>query len=401
MSNHYYGAWKVIRQFKHFRILTVVGVSLIAVMTLTSSVVAGEPGVTKDTIILGSFLPLQSGLAAGANQLRDGGDAYFKYVNGTGGIHGRQIKWLVENDSYNPQQTLAVVKKLVDRDNVFAIVSTLGTATNVAALPFLLQRGVPIIAALCGSDLLLDSKEKWVFGVAPLGVNQGIYMADFALDDLKAKRVALFYQNDQYGKDGRDGSVAALKKRGLTPVAEATHVPSDVDVSSQVLKLKEANPDIVLFTSLPKIVALFLKEAQKINWKPKMLANNPITDPIMVDLAGSALEGMMVSYFTAMSNMSDPKVQKATEILAKYYPKTLAGYYAYQGMIGAMLFTEAAKRAGKDLTRDKLVKALESLKDYESGISPPISYGPNKHLGGDKLGYAVWEGGKMRVIKSW
>ena len=96
-----------------------------------------EPGVSRDTIKLGSYLPLQSGLAAGATQMKEGTEAYFKWVNDNGGVNGRKIEWIVENDSYNPQQTVAVVKKLVDRDDVFAVVSTLGTVTNLAVLPFL------------------------------------------------------------------------------------------------------------------------------------------------------------------------------------------------------------------------------------------------------------------------
>ena len=121
---------------------------------------SADPGVTKDKVILGSFLPLQSGLAAGATQMKEGCDAYFKYINGSGGVNGRKIEWIVENDSYNPQQTAAVVKKLVDRDEVFAIVSTLGTVTNLAVLPFLAQRGVPIVNPAGGHMLLNKPTDK-------------------------------------------------------------------------------------------------------------------------------------------------------------------------------------------------------------------------------------------------
>src|SRR5665213_1556777 len=153
-----------------------------------------EPGITKDKILLGSFLPLQSGLAAGATQMKEGCDAYFRSVNEAGGVNGRKIEWLVENDSYNPQQTVAVVKKLVDRDEVFAMVSTLGTVTALAVLPFLAQRGVPIVNPAGGHKLLNKPTDKNVFGILPLSSEIGESMAQFAVNTLKAKRIAIFFQ---------------------------------------------------------------------------------------------------------------------------------------------------------------------------------------------------------------
>ncbi len=257
---------------------------------------SADPGVTKDKVILGSFLPLQSGLAAGATQMKEGCDAYFKYINGSGGVNGRKIEWIVENDSYNPQQTAAVVKKLVDRDEVFAIVSTLGTVTNLAVLPFLAQRGVPIVNPAGGHMLLNKPTDKNVFGILPLSSEIGESMADFAVTKLGAKRVAIFFQNDQFGKDQRDGAVEALKKHNLQSVAEASYVPSDVDVSAQVVALKQANPDAVVLGIIPKHAALFVKEAQRLGWKPKIVGHNTVADPVVLDLAGAeALEGVYVN----------------------------------------------------------------------------------------------------------
>src|ERR1700736_5671969 len=139
-----------------------------AAALLPAAAAGAEPDVPGDKLILASFLPLQSGLAAGATQMKEGTDAYFKYINDQGGVHGRKIEWIVDNDSYNPQQTAAVVKKLVDRDGVFALVSTLGTVTNLAVLPFLAQRGVPIINPAGGHLLLNKPKDKNVFGILPL-----------------------------------------------------------------------------------------------------------------------------------------------------------------------------------------------------------------------------------------
>lgn len=372
-----------------------------AAALLAAAAVQAEPGVTRDKIVLGSFLPLQSGLAAGATQMKEGTEAYFRYINDQGGVHGRRIEWIVENDSYNPQQTVAVVKKLVDRDEVFAIVSTLGTVTNLAVLPFLKQRGVPIINPAGGHLNLNKPKDKNVFGILPLSSEIGESMAGYAVDKLGAKRVAIFFQNDQFGKDQRDGAVDYLKKKGMTPAAEASYVPSDVDVSAQVVALRQANPDAVILGVIPKHGSLFMIEAQKLGWKPKVVGHNTMADPVVIDLAGDALEGIYVNLMTAVDTMDRPQVKLANEILAKYSPKTKPGYYPYLGMAGAVIFVEGAKQAGKDLTRAKLIKALEDSKRIETGLVPPLQWSAKYHGGPHAFGYATWRGGKLKVLQGW
>src|SRR4051794_3888949 len=361
-----------------------------------------EPGVSKEKIVLGSFLPLQSGLAAGATQMKEGCDAYFKSVNESGGVNGRKIEWIVENDSYNPQQTAAVVKKLVDRDDVFALVSTLGTVTAVAVLPFLAQRGVPIVNPAGGHMLLNKPTDKNVFGILPMSSEIGESMVDFAVTKLGAKRVAIFFQNDQFGKDQRDGAVAALKKLNMEPVGEASYVPSDVDVSAQAVAIKNANPEVVILGVIPKHAALFVKEAQRLGWKPKMVGHNTVADPVVLDLAGAeALEGVYVNLMTAVDSMDTPAVKKANEILAKYYPQTKPGYYPYLGMAGGIIIVEAMKRAGNELTRAKLISSLEGLGHFEPGVLPPIDWSASYHGGPQSFGYAQWKGGKIMVLQGW
>jgi ABC-type branched-subunit amino acid transport system substrate-binding protein len=373
----------------------------VAALAIAMGAARAEPGVSKDTIKLGSYLPLQSGLAAGATQMKEGTEAYFKWVNDNGGVNGRKIDWIVENDSYNPQQTVAVVKKLVDRDDVFAIVSTLGTVTNLAVLPFLHQRGVPVINPAGGHINLNKPKDKNVFGILPLSSEIGESMADYALNKLGAKKIAIFFQNDQFGKDQRDGAVEYLKKKNMAPAAEASYVPADVDISAQVIALRQAQPDAVLLAVIPKHGSLFMKEAQKLGWKPKVVGHNTMADPVVIDLAGDALEGIYVNLMTAVDSMDTPQVKQANEILARYSPKTKPGYYPYLGMAGAKIFVEGAKKAGPDLTRAKLIRALEDLKHIETGLVPPLDWSASYHGGPLKFGYATWQGGKLKVLQGW
>ena len=363
---------------------------------------SADPGVSKDKVVLGSFLPLQSGLAAGATQMKEGCDAYFKSINEAGGVNGRKIEWIVENDSYNPQQTAAVVKKLVDRDGIFALVSTLGTVTNLAVLPFLAQRGVPIVNPAGGHTLLNKPTDKNVFGILPLSSEIGESMVDFALTKLGAKRVAIFFQNDQFGKDQRDGAVEALKRHGLQPAAEASYVPSDVDVSAQAVAIKQSDPDAVILGVIPKHGALFIKEAQRLGWKPKFVGHNTVADPVVLDLAGAeTLEGVYVNLMTAADSMDTPAVKAANETLKKYYPQTKPGYYPYIGMAGGIIIVEAIKRAGQDLTRARLIAALESLGRFEPGVLQPIEWSASYHGGPKTFGYAQWKSGKLAVLQGW
>ena len=362
---------------------------------------AAEPGISKTQIKIGSFLPLQSGLSAGATQLRDGADSYFKFINDQGGIHGRKIEWIVENDSYNPQQTVAVLRKLIDRDGVFAIVSTLGTATNLAALPYLAQRKVPIINPAGGHEKLNAPTDPNVFGLLPVGQTIGDAMANYAVDELKGKRIAILFQNDPFGKDPRDGAVAALEKRGMKVVAEASYVPSDVDLSAQAVALRSGNPDIVLMMCITKQGALLLTEAAKLGWKPQFLAQNTMADPITADLAGAAIEDLRVILFTAIETMETPAVKEANALVRKYHPETKPGYWTYLGIAGAKVFVEGAKRVGPDLTREKLIQTLYKFGKYDPGVVPPVEWNEKNHGGPTTFGWAQWKGGKLAVVRGW
>ena len=269
-------------------------------------------------------------------------------------------------------------------------------------LPFLAQRGVPIINPAGGHTLLNKPTDKNVFGILPLSSEIGESMADFAVNKLGAKKVGIFFQNDQFGKDQRDGAVEALKKHNLQPAGEASYVPSDVDISAQVVALKQADPEVVILGIIPKHAALFVKEAQRLGWKPKIVGHNTVADPVVLDLAGAeALEGVYVNLMTAVDSMETPAVKKANEILAKYYPKTKPGYYPYLGMAGGIIIVEAMKRAGSDLTRAKLISALESFGRFEPGVSPPIEWNATYHGGPKVFGYAQWKNGKLSVLQGW
>jgi ABC-type branched-subunit amino acid transport system substrate-binding protein len=362
---------------------------------------AANEGVSDTEIKIGAFMPLQGGLAAGAAQYRDGAASYFQWVNDQGGINGRKVNWIAQNDSYNPQQAVAVSRELVDREGVLAVVSTLGTATNMAALPYLKRRGIPLIAPLATDPALNTPKDRIVFPLSPSGSTHGTAMAKFVAENLKARKLAVFYQDDQFGKDILEGVKTYAKQNGLEIVATASYVPSDIDVSPQAQQLRQANPDAVINSAIPKQGALMLIEAEKMGWKTNVIATQQLGDDVAKRLAGSAINGLYLELYSAVTAMKTPAVEQAISILQKYAPKTPAGYWAFMGMAGAKAFAEGARAAGKNLTRESLMNGLESLKVLKTGLVPPLDYSAGHHSGPTELGYGQWQDGEVKLVRNW
>lgn len=358
---------------------------------------ADQKGVTDDKVTVGAFLPIQSGLAAGAAQVRGGGNAYFEHVNKQGGVNGRKIEWITQNDSYNPQEAVSVARSMIDRTGILAFVGTLGTVTNLAVLPLLEQKKVPLIGAIAGSPELLEPTSRYVFGILPSGDKVGAKMARYVRDDLKSKRIAVAYQNDPFGKSPLEGLIGELGADQI--VAEVSFEPGDIDLTGQVTALQEADPDVVVMLGIAKPLALFLKTAAQRGWSPKFVAHPLATDPIFADLGGDAVEGTDVIYMVALPDSE--KVAYVNDILTAYDPDLRPGYFAYQGVAAAMLFVQALERIDGDVTTESLIAALEQTKDFDTGIYAPISYAEGDHAGADRFGIATWKNGKLEVKQTW
>ncbi len=348
--------------------------------TATPTPAPKVPGVTADTIRLGMICALSGPVSTIGKPLARGMEAYFRWVNDQGGIHGRKIQLIIEDDQYNPANTIAAAKKLVEQDEVFAIVRPLGTATTAAILEYTIEKGVPVVGVASGSSLWSKPFKKTVFGIQPTYELEGRLMAKYAVEELKVKRVAVFYQNDAFGKEGAESFVAALRARGIEPVAMVPYETAERDFSAHALKLQQANPDLVFVYAIQVPAASLLKEAQKIGFRPKWLMTYVLADPILLALAGDAAEGVYAGAWL-VDPANAPEAAKYREVLAKYFPDENPGGYSISSYAVAEIIVEALKRAGPDLTREKFIAALESLKDFTTGLTPPFSYSETEHQG--------------------
>ena len=385
------------------RLTGIVGLAALALLsTACNGSASGGGDGGSETVVLGSHVPLTGALADGGNAVKAGAEAYFDYINDQGGVNGIKIDYRPKNDDYDPARALQVVRELVQSDGAVGIVSTLGTSTGLAVAPYLESQKVPYVASLSGDPRLLGTDpSKPVFGIAPTGVEMGGSLGKYAVEQVGAKRVAVFYQNDAYGTDGRDGVREQVEAAGGTYAGDAPYDLGNTDYSAQIRKLRQADPDAVVLYALPATAAAFLTQARDDGWTDvQFMADNPMTDPLMVGLAGDALDGLITNFFTAVNGDMNQDVAKMDAILKKHAPDVTGGYYSYQGMAGAMVAVEALRAIDGDVTKESFAKALETV-NFDPKVTAPVEYGPDDHSGANKFGFAEWKNGKIQVLQSY
>jgi len=359
---------------------------------------AETQGVTDDSVLVGSYQAL-SGPQSIVSLVGKGADAYFKMVNEKGGINGRKINFIMEDDQYQVARTVAAVKKFVERDRVFALVGGMNTAGVMATIQYTEQKKVLQITGMASSKFLFPPM-KYGFSVRPASYVTGLIMANYALDKLGAKRIGIFYYDSSYGLDTMDGLMKVFKERGVEPVAKAAFTSQDVEFSSQALLLKDAKPDTVILVSSFRDSPRLLTEAEKIGFKPTFFGITENNTPVLLKLAGKAAEGVVMPSSLPQPNSDMPQMAEYRKAFSQYYPKENA--FNSLPMIGwsaAMTFGEALKRAGRDVTPDKMVEALESIKNWDGGLAYRLTFAPDRRDGQRALRMCQVKEGKIVQIE--
>jgi len=370
----------------------------LALVALGATPVAAEQGVTDTEILLGSSNSFSGPLAFTGTQLtRFGVDLYFKVLNEAGGIHGRKVRTIYYDDAYRPQDAVANTKKLVEQDGIFAVIAPQGSPPVVATLGYIEQNKVPLLFPFQSSTETRNRK----YGLV-LSDRQSRMMIDHLAGPRKFKRFGALYQDDEYGKSFLGAFEQDLARHGLKLVATEPVKRGVTDVSAQIAKLQAAKPEVTFLVLTPGPAAQALKERQKIGWSDTlMVSTGPLTDETYLALAADASEGV-----EGLSTLPDPVrsdapgVKLYREQMQKYFPKNEPNRYSLAGYLAGMLFAEGAKRAGRNLTREGLITALETLKSFDTGIVPPMTIGPDHDT--QKQGFWVRvEKGHFKPLSDW
>jgi ABC-type branched-subunit amino acid transport system substrate-binding protein len=360
-----------------------------------------ERGVTDTEIRIGQWGP-QTGPAALWGSVGRGTGCYFDMINADGGIHGRKIKYFLRDDGYMPPRTKAIAKELVDDKEVFAFAGGVGTATGMAVKKYLHKKKVPWVGPASGSSHWAFPPTKYLFADYPIYCDEVTILINYAVKTMGKKRIAFFYQNDDFGKEGLIGAQMALEKHGMKLVAAVSVEPLDTDLSSHCMKLKSANPDCVIMFLLPKHGAIILGTAAKMGFRPQWISASVLSDmPIMYKISKGLFKDVVLTSFGEVPDSPHPLMKKYKEAHDRFAPKDRWGIFFYAGFLFVEPMVEGLKRCGRDLTADNFVKAMETLKDFQ-GIGPKITYGPNQRQGSRSFFLAkCTEGGKLVRISEW
>ncbi|HNU94442.1 MAG TPA: ABC transporter substrate-binding protein [Bacillota bacterium] len=388
------------------RILALLCVGILAVMMAVGVTAAAVPGITDNQVVVGAFQD-QSGAAAvvGIN-MRKGMEAYFNWVNAQGGVNGRKIKFIVEDDGFQAARAIAATRKLVEQDKVFALVGTLGTPGVAATIDYIMEKQIPSIYQGSGISALAFPPKKYIFPVQPNFISEGRIVATYVVENLKMKRVALACEQTDIGTEGLRGVREQLAMYKMEPVEVVNFGAADVDFSSQILKLMRAKPDAVIIYSTLKPAAGFLKQAKVMGLDAQFLTTYVNADPIqMPALAGDACVGLIAPGWVPVLG-NDVDSVRYLEIYQATYPKEMPSAFAAAGFIAGEVFCEGLRRAGKNPTREGLIAAMESLRDWDGIMAKGISYTPEFRSGKASMYFMrfakpKFEEGSVEVISDW
>ncbi len=345
---------------------------------------AKEKGVSNSEVVIGSISPLTGKIAMVGVAIANGAKDYFDYINEKGGIHGRKIKFIAEDGKYEPPTAIASLKKLITRDKIFACSSTSGTPITAALEPSIEREKLPSFCTIAASSIFSPKPPPHIFSFGPYYSENMIFNIEYVLFNLKAKnpRIALFYQDDEFGMEGKKGFDAAVEKYKLNVVAVEKYSRSSIDISSQVHNLKVAKPDYLFVTTIPSHSILLLKEAKKVGLDVPIFAVANTRFEQVIKVAGDAAANFYTTEYTALPN--EKHIPGMETLMKLWYkknpPNSVPARYYILSHVNAMIMAAAMSNCGKDLTRKKFIKVLEAMKDFDTGgLTGKITYSAGDH----------------------
>uniref|UniRef100_A0A832I5H0 ABC transporter substrate-binding protein n=1 Tax=Pseudothermotoga hypogea TaxID=57487 RepID=A0A832I5H0_9THEM len=370
---------------------------LVVLALLVALFVFAEIGVYPDKVVVGTFQALSGPYAVIGQEMSKGMLAYFNWINKNNGVYGRKIELIIADDQLNPTKTVVEVKRLVESDKVFAIVGGLGTYGCLAVMDYLEQNKVPFVYQGAGTSLLVVPPKRYIFGVQPDYTLEGQLIAKFFVENLKKKKIGVIYMANDVGKEGLAAVKMRLEKYGMKPALEIAYNPLETDYSALAVDVLKVSPDAIVIYGFLTDTVRWIKTLKDYGVDADIVTTYANADPSFINLAGKYAEGVYLTGWVPLATPDRPEFlrdyQRAVAIFQESYPNQIMSSYAVAGFIAAEVFVEGLVRAGPDLTREKLVEALETFNHWDGILAKDITWGPGLRRGKSTMYFMKIENG--------
>jgi ABC-type branched-subunit amino acid transport system substrate-binding protein len=365
-------------------------------------------GVTDTEVTLGSSLPLQGHAGYLGQETLRGAMSYIRHVNDQGGVHGRNIRVITRDDSYDPPKCLDNTQRFLIEDNVFGLFCYVGTPTTVKTLPLVDEAKVPLLGMFTGANALREPFMPYLINVRASYYEETNAAVEHMVQDLKLTRIAVFYQYDAYGFDGLTGTELALKRFGLEPVARGSYVRGTHDIREGLERIRESGAEAVVMIGTSDPCANFIRKSLDVGFSPIFYMVSFVgAKELSRNLLESETEGVNV----VMSQVVPPPIRRDgsvaesagefVRLLDEYYPGEEPNFVGFEGYINAKVLVEGLRRAGRDLTRESFLASIASMTNFSLGGDVSLAFGPDDHQGMDKVYFTRLHDGRFLLLENW
>jgi branched-chain amino acid transport system substrate-binding protein len=389
----------------------VIVISMLWTVMAGADVTRAETGITGNQITIGMSTALNGPASFLGTSFKAGVDAYLGMVNEAGGVHGRKIKLIAYDDGYEPNQAVANAKKLIKEDGVFCFLGNVGTPTALAIRDMLKEEKVPLFAPFTGAESLRKPVDRYLLHYRASYNQETEVFVKGMVDVLGYKRIAVFYQDDGYGKAVLNGTTAALKQRNLAPIETGTYTRNFENIYDAFGKIMTSKPDAVVMGGTYSACAKFITM-----WKRKtLLEKRKDPDPVFMNVSfvgpdrlAALLDkyglGVVVTQVVppvSSGGANYPAVTEYLNALAKQAPGTKPSFVSLEGYLATKVFVEALRRAGKNVTRESFIDTVEGIKDLDIQAGNKISFAKDNHQGSQTVYPTVIRNGQFLLIDDW
>ncbi len=356
--------------------------STATVLTTVLPARAGVPGVDDARVLFGQSCALEGPARALGRGMKAGLELAFAEANAEGGVHGRRLELVSYDDGYEPEKAIANTRRLIERDGVFALVGEVGTPTSKAVVPLAVEAGVPFLAPFTGAQLLREPFRREVVNVRASYFQETETLVDHFVRGKGYTRIAVFYQDDSYGRAGREGVRRALERRGTSIAGEGTYERNTLRVKRGLVAVRRSRPQAVIMIGAYAPCAEFIRLARRIGLEAEFANVSFVGTRALTEALGAAGKGVVVSQVVPFpEDTSVPLVAAYHRALARFDGGE-PGFVSLEGYMAGRLVVEALRRAGRALDRARFLKAIYEGGPFDLG-GVTLTYGAGDNQGMD------------------